>query len=474
MSSNYLHGVETQEENAINLTIQNADISNVCIIGTSPVENDIAHIVNFKDSSQYVGNNIVGFTLPDAVETVLNESGGASIYTINIFDKDKHKSSVEDEEIEFQDNKYSLNKIGIRNLVLKEGNNALILNQHYTFEDNIITIIPTAFEDETYSTITCSYDYIDFTKITDSDVIGSVDSDGKRSGIQKIYDIIATYGITPGIIIAPGFTSKNIRTAIQTIIDDIEAIAYLDCDKNTTIPKAEIARINPTDGIDLTGYHERTYLCTPYVYRYNSFEDRDVLQPYSPVLAGQRVKLDRDRNIAKSISNTVSKTTKSTQYPISFVINKSGCDSNRLNAQGIGTVINYKGEYYTWGNRNTSYPKNEGLMTFESARRTRDFINKSIRETSFVCTDENITQGFIDDILNMINSAFAKWKNPANKDEYIIYDGEAYWDESLNTAENIANGHIYFPYKCCPLATAERITFKDILDITIITKTLNG
>jgi len=476
MSSNYLHGSETKESNAINLTIQDADISNVCIIGTSPViTNDIPHINNFRESKTYVGDNITGFTLPDATETVLNESGGASIYVINIYDRAKHSASIEKSITLDESYQCKLDEIDIQNLILSqtidEETTVLTLNVHYKYENNVITFIQSSLE--TFNNIKASYSYADFSKITDSDVIGETDAQGKRSGAQKIYDIIATYGITPGIIIAPGFTSKNVRTAIQTIVDDIEAFTYLDCDKNTTVPLAERARLNPVDGIDLTSNHERTYLAQPWVYRYNQHEDKDILQPYSPVLAGQRVRLDRERNIAKSISNTISKTTKATQYPISFVLNKQGTDSNRLNAIGIGTVINEKGEHYTWGNRNTSYPKNDGLMTFESARRTRDFINKSIRDTSFICIDENITQGYIDDVLNMINNAFAKWKNPADKENYIIYDGEAYWDESLNTAENISKGHIYFPYKCCPLAIAERITFEDILDITIITKTLN-
>lgn len=471
--SDYLHGIDSTEEEKINLVVQDADISNVCVIGTSPIAEDICKVVNFSESAKYLGNNIEGFTLPDAVETILTESGGAFIYTINIFDYKKHTASV-NKLIVFSNNECKLDEVGIYDLTLSQDENELVLDKDYSFDKNTIKILDGSDVEQNLENIVADYKYCDFSKITDSDVIGTVDTDGKRSGLQKIYDIMAIYGITPGIIIAPGFYSKNVRNAIEAIEEKIKAFSYLDCDPDTNVQSAEKARFKEADGIDLTTSNERSMLCAPYVYRYNSYQDTTSLKPLSPVVAGLRVKLDRERNVAKSIDNTVSKTITSTQFPVSFILDDSTTDSNRLNALGVTTVINYKGEYRIWGGRNTSFPNNEGLMTFESVRRTRDFINKSIQETSFVCIGENITRGFIDNILNMINSAFAKWSNPANKNEYIIYGGEAYYDESLNTAESLANGHIYFPYEACPLCSAERITFKDILDITLITKSLNA
>ncbi len=485
MSSDYLHGSETKEKNNNNMVVRDADTSNVCVIGTKPTflldnSNDIEKVVDFGESARLIGNNINGFTLPDAVETILTESGGANIYTINIFDNEKHTVNVEKTIIFDENNLCALEETGIQELVLKQGEKELVLGEDYEFENNVIEIMPlqdvslsAAVGSETLS-YSAKYKYCDFSKITDSDVIGSIDKNGKRTGLQKIWDIIGEYGIIPGIIIAPGFTSKNVRNAIMSLVDKIEAYSYLDCDSKTTIPLAEKARLKEIDGVDLTGSFERGEFCAPYVYRYNSYQNTTKLKPLSPVLAGIRVRLDRERNVAKSTDNTTSKTIVGLQYPISFMLNKTGTDSNRFNALGITTVINYKGNYQIWGARNSSYPLKSGLMTFNSARRTRDFINKSVRESSFVCVGENITRGFIDDVLNAINSKFATWSNPLDIDNYIIYGGEAYYDESLNKPETIADGHIYFSYNACPLANTERITFYDVLDISIITKALSA
>ncbi len=473
--SDYLHGVETLPQDDFNMTITEADMSSVVIIGTSLInKEELPKITNDRESAIYAGNNIDGFTLPDAVETVLKESGGADIYTINIFDETKHTANV-DKSITFTDGVCKLDETGIQNLVLKQGETTLVSGKDYSFENNTITILEGGALENNQDNVTAAYKYADFSKITDSDVIGSVDkTTGKRTGAKKIYDIVAEYGIVPGIIIAPGFTSKNVKTELETIAEKLRGFVYFDVPKGTTINQAEKARTKETEGLDLTGSNESTILAMPYVKRYNSFQNTTALKPLSPVLAGLRVKIDRERNIAKSIDNTMSKTILGTEFPIYFKLNDPDCDSNKINKLGITTVINYKGEYRIWGGRNSSFPNKTGIMTFESAKRTRNFINESIESSSFVCVGENITKGFIDEILNTINDQFSAWANPFNKKEHIIYEGEAYWDETLNPAKSLANGHILFPYKFCPLCVAERITYNDILDITIITKTLQN
>lgn len=471
--SDYLHGIETEEKSKINLTIADVDTSSVVVIGTSLNNQVISKVTNFTESAKYLGENIDGLTLAEAAETILTESGGADIYTINILNNEKH-SEIISKSIEFINGKCKLDEFGIQNLILTKDGNLLVEGQDYDFIDNTIIILSNGAIEEDNSNVEVSYKYLDLSKIEDSDVIGKTDDKGKRTGIQQIWDIIATYSVVPGIIIAPGFASKNVRNALENIANEIKAFVYFDGPKDLNVPLVEKARYKETNNVDLTSTDERSMGCIPWVYRYNSNQNTETLKPLTPVAAGIRVRLDKDRNIAKSIDNTVSKTITKVEFPISFMLNKKDTDSNRINALGITTVINHKGEYRIWGARNSSYPNKSGLMTFESARRTRDFISKSIENSSFECIGENITKGFVDNVLNAINSKFAAWSNPTDEKNYIIYGGEAYYDETLNTAESIANGHFYIPYDACPLATVERITYHDILDISIITKTLNS
>ena len=470
----YLHGVETQEGNELKMTIDDAETSSVVILGTSLITNDdYVKITNFTESAKYVGNNIDGLTLADAVETVLTESGGADIYPINIFNPVKHLSTVT-KDITFTNGVYNFTEIGVQDLTVKKGEDELTLDEDYAFEGNSITVLAGGEIETNQTGVTATYKYFDKAKITDADVVGTTDENGKRTGLQQVYDIAAEFGVIPGIIIAPGFTSIIVRNALETIAEKLRGFTYPDAPRGTTIEQAERARFKETNGLDLTSTSEYSMLALPHVKRFNSYQNTRTLKPLSPVLAGLRVRLDRERNVGKSIDNTASNTILGTEYPIYFKLNQEGTDSNRLNALGLATVINYKGQYRIWGARNSSYPSKSGIMTFESARRTRNFIHESIENATFYCVGENITRGFIDDVLNAINSWFAKHSNPLDRNNQIMYSGEAYWDENLNSAEDIANGHIQFPYEWCPLAVAERITYKDILNITIITKALNS
>ena len=473
--SDYLHGIETSQTNEINITIKPAEMSAVCIIGTTPKELEgYPKVTNYTELAQYLGSNLDGFTLAEAAETILKESEGADIYPINIYDRSKHTALVE-KSITFTDNKYELKELDIHELVLKrisdEETTVLNLNTDYTFENNVITL-----KIENAENITASYKYFDITKITDSDVIGGVDENGKRSGLQKIYDIKAEWGVMPRIILAPGFSNKNVRNSIEEIAGKIRGLAFVDAPKGTNVPLVEKARLKETNGIDLTGSSEDVVMCLPYVKRYNSNQNTTLLKPLSPVSAGIRIRLDRERNIAKSIDNTVSKTILGLEFPIYFDETDKNADSNRLSAMGVVTAVNKDGEFRIWGSHSTAFKKdvNEGLMTFESAKRTRYFIELSIENSSFECIGENITQGFIDDVLNSINAFFAAHSNPLDRKNQIMYSGQAFYDPVKNPAEKIAQGIITFSYKHCPLASADTIQFEDVLDITIITKVLNS
>lgn len=204
---------------------------------------------------------------------------------------------------------------------------------------------------------------------------------------------------------------------------------------------------------------------------FNQYTDTVEVKAPSAVAAGLRVYLNKNRNIAKSLDNTVCKTVKGLEYPVEFILNKENTESNALNGAGITTFINYKGSYRIFGARNCAYPSKIGIETFDSVIDTKNHIEKTIENSSFYCIGEPITRAFIDNVLETINAKFNEWKNPANQ---IILGGNAWFDESLNTASQIANGKIRFSYKFCPPSVAEEIEYYSYVDINIITQALSN
>ena len=181
----YLHGVNTIEKESQDFIIQDADISSVVVIGTMPVfqlENPekINKITSYNFTGK-IGEDIEGFSIPDAVRTILDNSGGANIYTINIYDDNKHSASI-NINLTFVNGIATLEHRGAHNLKVYKGEVLLVQGEDYDFKKNTISIIKTGKIGESQVDVHCEYTYPDFTKITDSDYIGT--STGLKTGLQ--------------------------------------------------------------------------------------------------------------------------------------------------------------------------------------------------------------------------------------------------------------------------------------------------
>lgn len=471
--TDYLHGVETKREEQP-ASIQDATTSINAMVVSVPTFllkeeyqtlNKPVPIRGYSDITKYAGKNVAGFTGYDSLYTAMTESEGAIIYMINVFDKDKHKTSKTIDTAHLTAGKYTIEELGVTNLVVGDG----VLDTDYTFEDGVITVTKDGkFKDA--ASVTITYDYADITKLTTADFIGTIDEDNIKTGLQAVYDIQALYGDEISILTVPTYSAlKAVRSAMESIESKLKLQSYYDCPVGTSINAAIQGRQGGNGtvdaSIDLTSSSENGMFCFPYVYRYNAETDKDELRPPSPAVAGMRVRLDRERNVAKSIDNTKSLTTNGTEFPIGFRLNDPTSESNALNAKGISTFINYKGSYYFWGGRNAKFPTVDNIETFENVQRTASYIERSIQNSSFQCVGETITQGFIDDVLNMIESFFNRLKNPQNQ---IIIDGNVIYDPSQNPAEELAKGHIRFSYNFCPPPPVERLTYYSFIDIQLL------
>ena len=476
-----MHGVTTKEKRN-DFIITDGQTNIIAALVTVPIfllseeyvtVNKPIPIRNYKDLAAYCGQNLPEFTGYDTIETILKESGGATVYMINVFDISQHKTAVAETTVTLKNHKFEIDKLGVVDITVKNGDTLASLGVDYTVtvEDGK-TVIETTTDGslKNLTTVKISYSYADVTKVKSADFVGTVDEDGIKTGAKAIYNIPAIYGDDVNIIIAPTYSAiKAVRDELTLIAEDFKARTYLDVAAGTSVNAAIAGRNTATDKADLTVTSKNATIALPHIYRYNQYTDKNELRPISPVLAGLRVRLNNEENIAKSLDNTTIKTAKGLEYPVEFILNKENTESNALNDKGISTVINYKGEYRFWGGRNCSYPLKNGIETFDSPVDTANFIEKTIENSSFVLVGKSITKAFIDNVLAQIQAKFNAWKNPENQ---IIYDGEVWFDESLNPAEQLANGHIIFAYKFCPLCVVGHVEYYSYIDISLITKAL--
>ncbi|MBR1943839.1 phage tail sheath subtilisin-like domain-containing protein [bacterium] len=478
-----LHGIDTKREKQ-KQTLQDAQTNIICVLGTAPTfvldeENKTLNtpvpVRNYTDLAKYAGDNYRNYTIYDAIDTIFQESDGATVYIINVFDETKHKTTVENEQHTPIANKFNISHIGLSNLKIKVGDETGTEGEDYEVttnaDDCTITLKSEAFKNAQASTILCSYDYADTTKVTAADFVGSVDADGNKTGAKAITNVTQIWGDDVNIIIAPEFSAQSaVRDAIINVADDIKARTYLDAPKNTRVNAAIQGRKN-NQNVDLICSDENAYMALPWVKRYNQFLDETLIKPISPVLAGIRVRLNKEQDIAKSIDNTESRTIKGLEFPVEFISNKENTESNALNAVGIGTVINWNGTFRVYGSRNCAYPSKSGIETFDSVIDTANFIEKTIENGSFECVGAKVTRAFIDNVLESIKAKFNTWKNP---EVGLILDGDVWYDEQLNDAESVANGYIRFNYDFCPPSVAEHIRFSSFINIKYITTALSA
>ena len=476
-----IHGIDTIREKQ-KQTLQDVQTNIICVLGTVPTfvldnENKTLNtpvpIRNYTDLAKYAGNNYRDYTIYDAIDTIFQESGGATVYMINVFDENIHKTTVTDEQHTPVADKFNINHIGLTDLTVYAGETEGTLGTDFEIIENTdnTTIVLKSNTFKNAENIICNYSYADTTKVTAADFVGTVDTNGNKTGAKAITNITQIYGDDVNIIIAPEFSAqKAVRDAINSVADDIKARTYLDIPKGTNVNTAIQAR-NNAQTVDLICSSKNAYMAMPYVKRYNQLLDEILLKPLSPVLAGIRVRLNKEQDIAKSIDNTVSRTVMGLEFPVEFIHNKENTEHNALNAVGIGTVVNWKGTYRVFGSRNCAYPSESGIETFDSVIDTANFIEKTIETGSFECVGAKVTRAFIDNVLESIKAKFNTWKNP---EVGLILDGNVWYDEQLNDAENVANGYIRFNYDFCPPGVAEHIRFNSYINVKYITNALSA
>lgn len=471
----YLHGSETNRTKSGPTPVEGADTAIIGLVGTAPIfEVDAANrkvnypeqINNLTEGVKMFGSNREGYTIPHALEAIYAQ-GGAIVQVINVFDPSTHKTSVSSSK-SFVSGKITLTQLGITNLVITKASTPAVLGTDYTFADNVITRIPTSTVLTTASdSVTVAYDYADITKVLVADVIGGVDVDGNKTGIEKFKDCKALLGKKPKILIAPVFVeTSTVRSALEVVANNLKAYCYPDAPSGTTKAVA-IAGRGSSGTINFNTQNQRAMLAFPHVKAYNANEDVTAVKPLSPYMAGLRAYVDKTEGVHVSTSNHKIYGIEGVEIPIGFELTDPDCDANLLNAQGITTVINC-GEYRLWGNRNAMFPSSADVDTFECVVRTADYIDESIENATMQYMDKPINNALIDRIVNM-------GQNFLNDEQGkgTIISGKVWYDPSKNSATEIAKGHIVISRKFISPAPAERVTYQSDLDINLF-KSIGG
>lgn len=151
----------------------------------------------------------------------------APVVLVNVLDPTVHKGSVDKEEHTFAADApaVTLSKQGVLldSVVVKSegGTTSYVLDTDYTvgFDENgnaVITRLEGGAIGEV-SSIEVTYDYLDPTMVDSGDIIGGVDIvTGNYEGLELLDKVFPTFGLVPGMVLAPGWSHDPEVAAVMT------------------------------------------------------------------------------------------------------------------------------------------------------------------------------------------------------------------------------------------------------------------
>lgn len=479
MSTTFLHGIETIESTDILPNVNEVRSAVIGIVGTAPsgpvnvptVIQSAADAAQFGSFAEFGLTS--GYTLPYALNAI-QEYGAGTVVAINVFEPESTgnvSTEVTDEAVTYADSAFTLAHQNVSNVVVKssDGSTTYTVTTDYTVNATAGTIAKVAEGAlAEVSSVKVSYTYTaqgtiqnNVSDVTNSQIIGSTDASGNRTGAQAFLDVFSRFGFSPKILIAPGFSSASgVHTALLTLAEKLRAVVLIDMPAGLTVAEAIAARGTVGDVL-LNTTSDRAMILYPHVKHYDPHTDSDQLMPMSATMAGLMAKTDRDFGYWYSPSNKGLIGITGLERNITSSYTDSTTEIQQLNEKGITSVLNsYGNGYRAYGNRLASFnaTNNNGLATFLVSRRVCDMIADSLEQTMQQYVDRPLTAAIINDIVlignNFLNTLISRG---------ALVGGKCYPSPTENTAQSLSSGQLVLVFEYNPPAPLERLTHRLVL-----------
>ncbi|KZN53424.1 phage tail sheath subtilisin-like domain-containing protein [Pseudoalteromonas luteoviolacea] len=275
-------------------------------------------------------------------------------------------------------------------------------------------------------------------------------TDGSYTGVHAFLGAESVLGVTPRILVAPGYTHHRFNGEKNAVVAKLEGVA----ERLRAVIIADGPNIDDAEAKAYRGdiASRRVFIVDPHVKVFKDGES--VSEPASARVAGMIAKSDNDRGFWWSPSNTAMNGIVGTTRPVDFQLGDKNARANLLNEKEVSTIIRQNG-FKLWGNRTCS---TDPKWAFLSVVRTADMINDSLLRAHMWAVDRNITSTYIKDVTESVQAYLDSLKAQG-----AILGGQIWADEDLNTPVNIQAGKVYFSFDFTPPTPAEHITFKSIL-----------
>ena len=466
----YHHGVyNSEQDTSLTAPIQGSAGLQV-IFGVAPIHlsknpkkaaNTPMLCYSFKECQEAVGysDDFKKFSLCQSIDACFRVFNVAPIILVNVLDptKSTHTAVNEAEDCDVADGTvfYEKQYVMLDTLVVKNNSAELVAGSDYTAahaEDGTVVITLLSQAAKEAATLSVSSTSIKPDGVTYTDIVGGVDaSTGKETGLELVRQIYPKLGMTPGILLAPGWSENAVVCAAQqakteAINGCFNCSAYVDISSGADGAKVYTDVKRAKEAMGASGAHtaafwpkaaidDKVYCMSAMaaaLTAYNDANNADV--PYeSPS--------NKDLRITGTVLEDGTKVLLDQQQA-----------SDVLNANGVITAINANG-FKLWGNNTAAYPSTtDPKDRWLAVRRFFDWDGNNFIRTYMQKVDKPGNKRLIQSIVdsqNIIGNGYVA------RDYCAGYRVEFRSDE--NPVTNLLNGHLTVHTFLAPYIPAEYI-----------------
>ncbi len=418
-----------------------------------------------------------GYTLCQSMYANFKLANIAPVIFVNVLDPKKHKKANEEATATVEDLQATVPILGVLRDTVKVkvaaseesggGDVELAPDEDFilTFDDDghlVVTLTSTGKGAEA-TAVKVTSTSIDPSQVDEAEVIGTYNpSTGKETGFEILRQVYPTFGMTPGLILAPGWSQiPDVGIVLAAKCEEING--YFRCECFVDIDSGEngcrvYSQLLPfKNNAGCNSIHAMALWPCP-VSGSKKFW-------YSAVMAAVTAYLDASNDDVPNLSpsNKLFGIT-GTVLADAVYTEGQGWDKevkldqqqgNTVNSFGITTAINVNG-WRTWGNNTAAYPATtDPKDRWFCCRRFFSWWGNSFILTYFQKVDDPMNRALIESIIDSENirgnSYVARGKCAGAYIEYL---------ESENPVTDMLNGKMTFHTHLAPYTPAE-----DILDI---------
>lgn len=450
----FYHGIQVQEKQTRVVAPVQVDSAVQVVVGLAPINMgsadplvpQVAYSYEEAVAKMGMSDNHLSYTICESIKLSFMIYNVAPLVMINVLDPSKHKQQKTTVSVSMVDGKAELPEEGVLlpSVQLTQSEQALAEGTDYTisFTDSgkaLIERIEGGKITEQTATLKATYDVLDPESVTEDDIV---------AGVQKIREVYPRFGIVPGSLIVPGYSSKpevyNAMTAkTQNLNGAFRYHCLVDLDTETVTSYDKAAAEKNKNGFT----HENSSLFYPMV------RIGDEIYHFSAIAGVLIADTDyKNEGIPYvSLSNR--------QLKITGLCLKDGSEvvldmeqGNALNKDGINTAINMNG-WRAWGNRTACYPGNTDIKDcFIPCRRMYNWWANQFILTYFSKVDNPLNKRLIESIVDSENIKGNAWKQ-----RYQAAEAKMVFEAEDNPETDLINGIVRVRMMFSPYPPAEQI-----------------